>query len=269
MKNMLSQIQFHYQFQGDSKKPLILFLHGFLGNGNDWNEVIKIISRHYYCLTIDLPGHGKTTLKKNHDFSFEKTALALIEFLNQLEINKCHLIGYSMGGRIALFLALYYPQYFDKVVLESASPGLCTEREQKERIAQDEKIAQTLETGNYEAFLSKWYSQSLFSGLADNENFNQLLQRREESDPKALAQSLRLLGTGKQPSLWQEISRSKIPILLIIGGEDIKFQSIANDMKKLNQFMQIQVIEKCSHNVHSQKPKEFANRIFKFFNSKN
>lgn len=267
MKKILFQIQFHYQFHGNSQKPLILFLHGFLGSGNDWTEVIQYLSQDYNCLTLDLPGHGKTRLTAKEDNSLERTASTLIELLNRQKINKCLLTGYSMGGRIALFLALRYPQYFSKVVLESASPGLRTEKEQKERIAQDEKIARDLESGDLKLFLKEWYSQTLFKGLTDQKNFSQLLERRDESDPGKLAQSLRFLSTGKQPSLWKEINQNKIPILLITGEDDVKFQSIAYEMANLNEFIQVEIVEKCSHNVHFQRPEEFAHRLHQFFSS--
>jgi 2-succinyl-6-hydroxy-2,4-cyclohexadiene-1-carboxylate synthase len=267
MKTSPPKIKFHHLFHGDLQKPLILFLHGFLGSGNDWIEVIKFLSPHYNCLTLDMPGHGETKLIANSNNSFEGTASALIGFLDQQKIRKCYLTGYSMGGRIALFLSLRYPNYFSKIVLESASPGLHTEKERNERIFQDEKIAQDLESRSFNSFLKKWYSQPIFKGLTDHKNFNQLLQRREKSDFGELAKSLRFLGAGKQPSLWEEINQNKIPILLITGEDDVKFQSIAHEMLKLNEFIQVKVIENCSHNVHFQKPKEFANQLNQFFGS--
>ena len=267
MKTLPSTIQFRYQFHGDTQKPLILFLHGFLGSGNDWIEVIQFLLPHYNCLTLDMPGHGETKLIANNNNPFENTASALIEFLDQQKIRKCYLTGYSMGGRIALFLALRYPHYFNKIVLESASPGLRTDKERNERIYQDEKIAQDLESGDFNSFFKKWYNQPIFKGLTDHKNFNQLLQQREKSDFRKLAESIRFLGTGNQPSLWEEINQNKIPILLITGEDDVKFQSIAHEMLKLNEFIQVKVIENCSHNVHFQKSREFAHQLHRFFSS--
>lgn len=266
MKKSSSQIKFHYQYYGNSQKPLILFLHGFLGNGDDWTGVIQYLSQHYYCLTIDLPGHGKTKLTANKDNSFEETAACIIELLNRHKIKKCFLTGYSLGGRLALFLALRNPQYFRKVILESASPGLGTKKEQKERIIHDEKIAKELESGDFNLFLKKWYNQTIFTGLTDHEKFNQLIQKRGIANLEGLAMALRFLSTGKQPSLWDEISQNKIPILLITGEDDIKFQKIGYEMAKLNEFIKVEVVENCSHNVHSQREKEFAHRLFQFFN---
>ncbi len=264
---MLSQIQFYYRFGGNKNKPTILFLHGFMGSGNDWHDVVKYLSPHYHCLTIDLPGHGKTECKR--DISFEETAHALIEFVNQQRINQCFLTGYSMGGRLALFLTMRYPQFFNKVALESASPGLRTEKEKRKRIAHDDKIAEELESGDFHLFLRNWYNQALFRGLAGHKKIDQLLTVRMKNDPKRLARALRFLGTGKQPSLWKELGRNCVPILLLVGEDDIKFRSIARQMHELNSFIQVVAIEKCSHNIHLQQPEQFAHYLHRFFQNRN
>lgn len=258
--------KFHCRASGNPKNPPILFLHGFMGTGNDWNDVIQSLFPKYYCLTIDLPGHGEIGLDEIVNYSFEKTAFALIEVLKQLDINKCYLVGYSMGGRLALFLTLRYPQFFIKTVLESASPGLRSQQEREQRILQDAEISRELETCNFPSFLQRWYSQPIFEGLTESENFKKLLENRFKNNPKMLAQTLRYLGTGTQPSLWEELTQNKIPILLLVGGSDIKFQSIAREMAESNWFVQTQTVEGCSHNIHSRKPEQFARQIMDFFN---
>lgn len=260
---MSSQIQFYYQFSGNKHKPVILFLHGFMGSGSDWDETIKYLSSRYHCLTVDLPGHGKT--EYDGEILFEETADILIESLDQQKIKQCFLAGYSMGGRLALFLTLRYPQYFRKVVLESASPGLRTEKEREERILHEEEIVEKLTSGDFSAFLKEWYSETLFKGLNKHEKFEQLLKARMKNDPKKLTKSLRLLGTGKQPSLWRELKNAQKSILLLVGELDTKFQSIARRMKELNSFIQLEMIENCSHNIHFQQPEQFARHLHQYF----
>lgn len=257
--------QFHYQTCGNPQNPPVLFLHGFLGSGNDWNEVTQFLSSRYYCLTVDLPGHGETVMAESVHYSFEKIALALIEFIKQLDFKKCSLVGYSMGGRLTLFLTLRYPQFFSKTVLESASPGLRTQKEREQRILQDAEISTELESGNFKSFLKEWYSQPIFEGLAARKNFDGLITSRLQNNPKILAQLLRFLGTGIQPSLWEELGQNKIPILLLVGENDIKFQSIAQEMTKANRFVQTKTVEGCSHNIHFRRPEQFARYIIEFF----
>jgi 2-succinyl-6-hydroxy-2,4-cyclohexadiene-1-carboxylate synthase len=258
--------QFHYQTNGNPKNPPILFLHGFLGSGNDWRDVIRFFSPKYYCLIVDLPGHGKTGVDECGDHSFEGTAQALIKFISRFKFEKCFLVGYSMGGRLALFLTLRYPQFFSKTILESASPGLRTRREREQRISQDDRISEELETEDFHSFLRGWYSQPIFEGLMASKNFDGLLTSRLRNNPKMLAQSLRFLGTGAQPTLWEELRQNRIPILLLVGENDIKFKSIAREMANSNRSVHTETIEGCSHNIHFQKPEQFARHIIDFFN---
>lgn len=256
---------FHYQTSGNPKNPPVLFLHGFMGSGTDWNEVIRFLSSGYFCLTVDLPGHGKTELVEGVDYSFERTAQSLIEFIKGLNFKKCFLVGYSMGGRLALFLTLRYPQFFLKAVLESASPGLGTQRERELRISQDDRISDRLVTGNFQSFLKEWYDQPIFEGLTQSEDFDKLFTNRLENNPGELAESLRCLGTGRQPSLWEELRGNEIPILLLVGEKDIKFQSIAREMTDSNRFVRLKTIEGCSHIIHFEKPGQFVKQIAEFF----
>ena len=257
--------QLHYRTNGKPGNPPVLFLHGFMGNANDWNEVIQFSSQQYYCLTADLPGHGKSNLDAHIKYSFPNTGFAVIKLLKQLDIKKCFLVGYSMGGRLALFLTLRYPQFFLKTVLESASPGLRTPQEQEARKTQDAGIAKELEEGDFETFLKKWYSQQIFQEITESRNFDKLIADRLMNDPKMLAQALRFLGTGAQPSLWEELRKNKIPVLLLVGEHDIKFQTIAHEMTMSNRFFQTKTMVECSHNIHFQKPEQFAEYIKKFF----
>ncbi len=126
--------QFSYYLQGSKKLPPILFFHGFMGNKDVFADTISLLSDQFYCLAIDLPGHGNTIIKGGDEcYQMDNTALALVEWLDKLTIDQCFLVGYSMGGRLALYLACFFPERFPKVVLESSSPGLKTRREREER----------------------------------------------------------------------------------------------------------------------------------------
>ena len=117
-----------------------------MGSKTDFAEVIDLIAGRYCCLLVDLPGHGGTEVSYDLDYQMSNTAWGLIELLKVLKISSCFLVGYSMGGRIALYLALHFPQYFSGVVLESASPGLETLKEKKLRIERDLLLIEKLQT---------------------------------------------------------------------------------------------------------------------------
>ena len=213
---------FNYCFSGNINKPLILFLHGFMGNNHEFDEAISLLINDFYCLNIDLPGHGKTQVLGNDDcYSMAKTADAIINLLDKIKVSPCFLIGYSMGGRLALYLTLNYPQRFQKVILESASPGLSTEKERLERMKRDGQIAKKLERmiekDDFRKFLDNWYKQSIFGNIKNHPQFEQMIENRLQNHPVELAKSLRFMGTGVQPSLWNKLPNNQVPLLLLVG----------------------------------------------------
>ena len=251
----------HYNDFGERNKNPILFLHGFMGSGEDWQPVLSYLSQKYYCLTLDLPGHGQTRIKDPCFYTMPETGNAIIKILDQISVKKCSLVGYSLGGRVALYLALKFPHYFNDIFLESASPGLKIESEQKARRQRDGLLATELEKGDYDQFLQKWYGMPLFSSLKSHPAFNDMFYRRLRNRPDELAVSLRAIGTGSQPSLWSNLSDIKIPMFFIVGEKDAKFKSIAEQMRKACANADIHVMSECGHNTHLEKPHEFAKII--------
>lgn len=255
---------FHYTAIGRSNNPPILFLHGFMGNSHEFNQVMTLLADRFYCLAVDLPGHGKTQVIADQAYRIEPTANGLIQFLDALNIQSCHLAGYSMGGRIGLYLTLHFPAYFRQVVLESASPGLKTESERIQRLQQDLNLAQALEA-DFSTFLSRWYHHPLFASLQTRSDFAEIVQSRLQNDPANLAQSLRQLSTGRQPSLWQKLKQNQVPLLLLVGELDSKFVRINTEMVELCELATLKVIDQCGHNIHLENPDVFAQQIRSFF----
>lgn len=237
-----------------------------MGSGNVFEPIIAQLRDRFYCLTVDLPGHGKTRiLGSDKCYQMENTACALTQLLNQFKFSPCFLVGYSMGGRLGLYLALHYPNYFQKVILESASPGLKTQIERQKRRKKDIGLSRQLMTGNLELFLSHWYSQPLFHSLPQHPEFHQLLERRLQNDPIGLARSLIHLGTGSQPSLWDKLPDYPNPLLLMVGEFDPKFQAINTEMRDLAPAAQLYIAPGCGHNIHFENPELFARAIARFF----
>jgi 2-succinyl-6-hydroxy-2,4-cyclohexadiene-1-carboxylate synthase len=265
---MDKSFQLACRITGKEQRPTVLFLHGFMGSGDDWEVIISLLGKNFRCLTVDLPGHGQTA-SLNHYlcWDMENTAAAIISLLKKFAIKKCFLAGYSMGGRLALYLALHYPHFFSKLILESASPGLKTIEERKTRIEQDDRLAVQLENSDFKFFLSEWYQQALFRGLSELPQFEEMFQRRLNNDPQALAKSLREMGTGRQPSLWKKLFHNRIPLLLVVGEKDRKFRSIAEETASICSFATVKVIKSCGHNVHFEKPGIFAAEVENFLSA--
>ena len=255
----------HYFFRGNKAKPLILFLHGFMGDSNEFNEVISLLSDQFCSLTVDLPGHGKTRVLGGEEcYTMSNTADALINLLDQLNVKKCFLVGYSMGGRLALYLNLHFPHRFSKVVLESASPGLKTQRDRLERTQRDFDLANKLEKSDFSIFLESWYNQPVFASLKHHPNFACLREIRLQNNPFELAKSLRNLSTGCQPSLWENLKQNKNPLLLLVGEYDTKFIGINSEMARLCQSATLEIASSCGHNIHVEDPKTFVENVQKF-----
>ncbi|MEC4891648.1 MAG: 2-succinyl-6-hydroxy-2,4-cyclohexadiene-1-carboxylate synthase [Oscillatoria sp. PMC 1051.18] len=257
--------QFNYQLIGAQNKSIICFLHGFMGDNRDFESVVNLLTAEFRCLVIDLPGHGKTKINGNEScYNLPNTAQALVDLLVELNLKKSYLVGYSMGGRLALYLAIHYPQYFPKLVLESASPGLATALERRQRKQRDEQLAREIETSNFSAFVNKWYQQPLFASLKSYPQWEKMKARRLENNPAELTKSLRNLGTGSQPSLWAKLTSFSQPLLLLVGEKDAKFIAINSQMQQLCPSAELSIVPNCGHNIHLENEAQFVQIVKQF-----
>ncbi|WP_041233266.1 2-succinyl-6-hydroxy-2,4-cyclohexadiene-1-carboxylate synthase [Cylindrospermum stagnale] len=266
---ILENYQFNYSLIAKQDKPLILFLHGFMGNINEFDQAIKLLSDDFSYLTLDLPGHGKTQVFGGDEYyKMEHTAHGLINLLDELKISQCFLVGYSMGGRLALYLTLNFPERFLKVVLESASPGLPTDAERLNRIKLDSQIARKLTRSvaknDFAAFLDNWYNQPIFGDIKNHPEYARMVASRLENNPRELEKSLRFMGTGYQPSLWEKLEENKIPLLLLVGEYDNKFIAINTPMVNRCEFAQLKVISNAGHNIHFENTSAFVQNVRNF-----
>lgn len=259
-------MKLHFQVCGDQSSPAILFLHGFLGLGEDWLEIAQDLSQDHYCILPDLPGHGQSReLSGDQSYNMATTSEAVVNLLDVLKTDRVTLLGYSMGGRIALYTALRFAHRAKALVLESASPGIEDVKDRRDRAALDDLRADQLERKGVATFVEQWYNAPLFDSLHHQpEKLALLKQSRLAHDPHALAAALRGLSVGRQPSLWQEIARLDIPAMIVTGALDKKYCDIANKMAApLPRSRQI-TIDDVGHNAHFEQPQEFLARLREF-----
>ncbi len=258
-------LSYHIARYGQPALPVILFLHGFMGSSNDWWPLLKQLSEHFHCICVDLPGHGQTIAP---DYDIPNTAHRLVELLENLSIDRpCHLFGYSLGGRIALYLTLHYPQYWRKVALESAGAGLATLAARQERQRQDQAIAHKLRQPNldFAEFIDHWYQQSVFQGMNTQPSFPALVAQRLQNQPIALAQSLENAGLGSQPYLGQMLINNQVPLLLLAGENDDKFVAINQEMAASCPAAELLILADCGHNIHWQQPQRWSQVVQDWF----
>ncbi len=260
--------KFNYVLIGDGDQPVILFLHGFMGSWQDFQEVANLLQNDFCCLLVDLPGHGKTEVNCNLDYRMERVAIAIIALLGKLAIQQCFLVGYSMGGRLALYLAVYFPQYFQKVVLESASPGLKHKADRENRIKQDLNVVNRLKSEDLSVFLQHWYSNPLFSSFIKHPNYQKAIAQKMANDPQKLTISLIHMGLGIQPPLWDHLKFIQLPILLIVGELDFKFTAINQRISVLSPQFLIEIVKNTDHNVHFEQSFKFAQLLKDFLKNR-
>ncbi len=248
--------KWHFTLTGDSLLPPLLLLHGWMGNCDDYLEIIEVLKSRFYCIAIDLPGHGKTEVVGGDiGYGFIHTATGIIQLLDSLNIARCAMAGYSFGGRLALYLALEFPDRFDKVILESTSPGLATEIDRQARVIQDWQIIDRLETDNFIDFVRYWYRQPIFIGIEKHPNFDELVQHRIDTNQSSnLIKSVEYAGLGMQPYLGNRLKLHTQPISLIVGALDRKFVDINQQLARTCPITTLKIVPNCSHNIHFQQP---------------
>jgi 2-succinyl-6-hydroxy-2,4-cyclohexadiene-1-carboxylate synthase len=255
---------YYYQQYGQENEETILFLHGFLGTHEDWQEVIFFLCKRFRCIAVDLPGHGRSKMRRKLE-GISGVAGDMIGLMDALQVSQVCVTGYSMGGRIALYLLLNYADRFYAGVLESVSPGLEDQNERDQRNAHDERIARQLENEDFRFFLQHWYKQPLFALPEKSPQFKRMVEKRAESvDPAQCAASLRSLGLGRQPSLWASLPSLDLPVSLLVGEKDSKFVRIAEKMCGLSPRLRMLTFTQCGHNIHFQEPENMASAINEF-----
>ena len=254
-----------YEAPGTRGLPEVLFLHGFMGSSADWRGVAAAIEDRAFCLALDLPGHGASLGLAPEAYTMEGTARAVVRTLDELGARRPVVVGYSMGGRLALYLALRYPDRCAGLFLESATPGLEDARERQARRQADEEKAKRLWSGDFETFLKDWYRRPLFAPLARDVGLLQrTIEARKRNDPRELARSLRGVGAGSQPSLWEELEGLAVPTLAVAGELDGKYAGISARMASITPKVEPVVIPGVGHNAHDEASVEYSALLGRF-----
>src|ERR687894_1409762 len=243
----------HHVAAGDAGYPAVVFLHGFLGSSVDWRRAITVFEGRHRCIAVALPGHGASLGMPPDRYTMEGAAQSVLDILDATGTHRATMVGYSMGGRLALYLALRHPDRCAGLFLESASPGIEDAGERAARRTADEEKATRLEGGDFEGFLRDWYRQPLFASLAQDEVLlRRTIEDKMRNDPAELAKSLRGMGTGSQPPLWEELSGLRAPALAVAGALDAKFVEISHRMASRASGMRAAVLPGVGHNVHAE-----------------
>jgi 2-succinyl-6-hydroxy-2,4-cyclohexadiene-1-carboxylate synthase len=215
----------------------VVLLHGFGATRRAWDGVIAALDRERYRpLALDLPGHGDTT-ELRHPLTFD----ACVAHVLAHSPERFTLCGYSMGGRVALHVALADPERVARLVLVASTAGIDSEQERAERRRADHALADELERGSYEQFIARWRAQPLF---AEDPPHVAALAREDQrrNRPADLAAALRGIGTGEMAPLWSRLGELRMPVTVIAGERDHKFRELGERMVKELTNAQLRVV---------------------------
>jgi len=215
-----------------SGPPLVL-LHGFTGSAMSWGPLAEMLAARFTVLAVDIVGHGASSKPETFDhYAIERAARDAVAAMLAFGFRRSAWLGYSMGGRLALYVAATLPEAVERLVLIGASPGLADPDERAARRAADEALADRIEAEGVPAFVDHWESLPLFETQQRLPVGMRLAIRRGRlaNDAHGLANSLRGMGTGAQPSLHDQLGDITAPSLLLTGSLDAKFAAIADEM---------------------------------------
>jgi 2-succinyl-6-hydroxy-2,4-cyclohexadiene-1-carboxylate synthase len=250
-------------------EPVVL-LHGFTGSAATWRGLVARLAGEYRVIAVDLPGHGESDAPADVSrYRMEQVTTDLAALLTGMGAAPAHWLGYSMGGRLALYVAVHRPDLARSLILESASPGLADPAERQARREQDEHLAMRIETGGVAAFVAEWEQLPLFTGVRalPPDTQEALRQQRLANAAVGLAGSLRGMGTGAQPPLWDRLAAVKRPVLLLAGEQDERFVALNRRMAAEMPAARLAVIPGAGHTVHLEQPALFENAVLSFLQS--
>ena len=247
-----------------SGRPLLL-LHGFTGTNAAWDEHANDLASRFRVLVPCLPGHGGTVASAGA-MSVEATADELASLLRDRGATPAHVLGYSLGARVALRLAVAHPGVVSRLVLERASAGLPPAAERAARRAADERLAARLEADGIEAFVDDWERNPVFASQASlaPDRAARIRAMRLGNDPAGLAASLRAAGQGAMEPLFDRLGQVTAPTLVIAGELDTIGRPRAERVAAAIPGARLAIVRGAGHAPHDEAPDAFRALVIPF-----
>lgn len=232
----------------------IVLVHGFTQTGRSWGEVARLFAGGFQVARIDLPGHGSSSDVR---LNFDDAAYA-IGSAGGTGIY----IGYSMGARLCLRMALDRPSLVRALVLVGGSPGLASASERAARRDADDRLAEEIEQHGTRSFVDRWLGQRMFSTFTPTAED---LATRRANTPVGLAYALRRLSIGVQEPLWDRLRQLQMPVFIVAGGLDAKHLLIASRMAgSIGDNAKTFNLAGTGHAAHLEAPKPFCQAVWRF-----
>lgn len=245
----------HFDVTGEG--PPVLLLHGFTLQGDALSVLTAALAPRYACVTMDLLGHGGSSGPEDPErYRLEELALDAVAVMDRLGHERFALFGYSLGGRVAMRLALRHRPRIAALILESASPGIEDPREREARQRADDALAEEILRQGVGWFAGHWENIPLFATqrTLSAETRARVREGRLRQSAGGLALSLRGAGAGRDPDVWQRIGDLPGPLLLLAGAEDPKYAAIAARMAAIHPDARLRILEGAGHTAHLERP---------------
>ncbi len=226
-----------------------------------------LLASEYRCIMVDLPGHGESGLPEQPGSSSMWDVADWVRgTLESAGIERAAVLGYSMGGRVALHLALEFPEFVSALICESASPGIESASERDQRRHQDDELSHAIVRDGVERFVDHWERLPLFesqSRLPPSAR-ERVRTVRTSTTPEGAAWAISAMSPGRQDNLWPLLSRLDMPTLLLAGLEDQKYSEIARRMDALCKRAEVEIVPGAGHTVHLEQPEAFGQSVLDF-----
>lgn len=237
--------------------PPILLLHGFTGDTSTMAVLADRLVATYRVISVDLIGHGRSPAPDDvADYSVDAMADDVASVIDEHATGSAHVVGYSMGGRVALTLACRHPDRVAALTLIGASPGIASAAERAARRGSDEGLVDLIEGEGLAAFVDRWMANPLFASQARlGPDFLAAARvQRLANDPAGLVRSIRGGGTGSMAPLHGELAGCDVPTTMIVGELDAKFRAIAAEMNEALPVSTIVTVPGAGHAAHLEQP---------------
>ncbi len=254
-----SGVDLHVERRGNGQR--VVLLHGFTGDGTTMGGLAERLDTDAEVVIPDLVGHGRSCCPPDEgDYSIDSMAAQVASIGEGDASIPFHLVGYSMGGRVALTLACQRPELVRSLTLVGASAGLAGEAERAARRESDQKLAESIEQDGLEAFVDRWMANPLFATQARlGEGFLAASRaQRLRNSAEGLTNSLRAAGTGVMTPLHDDLKSCAVPTVFVVGAEDPKFTWIAVELAARMPDADIAVIDDAGHAAHLEQPDAVA-----------
>lgn len=247
--------------------PALVLLHGFTGDATTWDDLAVRLASRFEVVAFDIIGHGESDSPPSVSrYQMDRCVDDLVSALRAIGHIDATWLGYSMGARTALQVAIHQPDAVNALILEGGSAGLSDPEERATRTSMDEALANQIERDGIEAFIDFWETIPLWNtqSVLPDRTLNLLRRQRLSNNEIGLANSLRGMGTGAQEPLHDRLDELDVPMLMITGALDKKFTAIAQDIVRQVRLAMHRSVLDCGHAVHLENPHAFEAAVCDF-----